>query len=216
MLAAAAATAAAAAAAAAVAVAAGAGATGAAHLLSYVHIETTSRSFFRSVGVGGGGVLQTALSVISQHRIYSLAVDLSTFHCCLIPQYMNMVQSRSQVGVYAENKNKRNLFIIFIFQFFPRRNRTRCVTAVISAVYIKPSFLVLIDIQHIHPLSVPFFSCCQRYYVNSVVTKNEEEIYVFPGASNETYAPGTDLAHRRLTPDFTFICFWWRHELRQL
>ena len=22
--------------------------------------------------------------------------------------------------------------------------------------------------------------------------------------------------HRRLTPDFTFICFWWRHELRQL
>ena len=23
-----------------------------------------------------------------------------------------------------------------------------------------------------------------------------------------------DLAHRRLTPDFTFICFWWRHELR--
>ena len=33
---------------------------------------------------------------------------------------------------------------------------------------------------------------------------------------NETYAPGIDLAHRRLTPDFTFICFWWRHELRQL
>ena len=25
-----------------------------------------------------------------------------------------------------------------------------------------------------------------------------------------------DLAHRRLTPDFTFICFWWRHALRQL
>ena len=25
-----------------------------------------------------------------------------------------------------------------------------------------------------------------------------------------------DLAHRRLTPDFTFICFWRRHELRQL
>ena len=22
-----------------------------------------------------------------------------------------------------------------------------------------------------------------------------------------------DLAHRRLTPDFTFICFWWKHEL---
>ena len=37
-----------------------------------------------------------------------------------------------------------------------------------------------------------------------------------PGASNETYAPGIDLAHRRLTPDFTFICFWWKHELRQL
>ena len=27
---------------------------------------------------------------------------------------------------------------------------------------------------------------------------------------------GMDLAHRILTPDFTFICFWWRHELRQL
>ena len=27
---------------------------------------------------------------------------------------------------------------------------------------------------------------------------------------------GIDLAHRRVTPDFTFICFWWRHELRQL
>ena len=27
---------------------------------------------------------------------------------------------------------------------------------------------------------------------------------------------GLDLAHRRLTPDFTFIYFWWRHELRQL
>ena len=25
-----------------------------------------------------------------------------------------------------------------------------------------------------------------------------------------------DLAHRRLTPDFTLICFWRRHELRQL
>ena len=25
-----------------------------------------------------------------------------------------------------------------------------------------------------------------------------------------------DLAHRRLIPDLTFICFWWRHELRQL
>ena len=24
-----------------------------------------------------------------------------------------------------------------------------------------------------------------------------------------------DLAHRRLTPDFTFVCFWWRHELRE-
>ena len=39
---------------------------------------------------------------------------------------------------------------------------------------------------------------------------------VFPGASNETYAPDMYLAHRRLTPDFTFIRFWWRHELRQL
>ena len=25
-----------------------------------------------------------------------------------------------------------------------------------------------------------------------------------------------NMEHRRLTPDFTFICFWWRHELRQL
>ena len=27
---------------------------------------------------------------------------------------------------------------------------------------------------------------------------------------------GMDLAHGRLTPDFTFVCFWWRHELHQL
>ena len=25
-----------------------------------------------------------------------------------------------------------------------------------------------------------------------------------------------DVAHRRLTPDFTFTCFWWRHEFGQL
>ena len=24
-----------------------------------------------------------------------------------------------------------------------------------------------------------------------------------------------DLARPRLTPDFTFVCFWWRHELLQ-
>ena len=27
---------------------------------------------------------------------------------------------------------------------------------------------------------------------------------------------GMDLAHRMLNSDFTFICFWLRHELRQL
>ena len=27
---------------------------------------------------------------------------------------------------------------------------------------------------------------------------------------------GLDLAHRRLTPDITYICSWWRHKLRQL
>ena len=44
------------------------------------------------------------------------------------------------------------------------------------------------------------------------VYKKTIEFVYFGGA----ICTSMDLAHRRLTPDFTFICFWWRHGLRQL
>ena len=45
----------------------------------------------------------------------------------------------------------------------------------------------------------------------------QSEYLVFPDVNSETdVCSGLDLEHRRLTPDFIFICFWWRHESRQL
>ena len=80
------------------------------------------------------------------------------------------------------------------------------------------SFLLFVSISPVDLclscVCVVIDTTCNIYVV--VFLGWQSEYLVPPGVSNETYAPAWTLAHRRLTPVFTFICFWWRHELRQL
>ena len=98
------------------------------------------------------------------------------------------------------------------------------VFSIISFPFSFFAFLYFLSfvLQYFFLFFVVFFSNDLRLSCVCVVIGTTCNIYVvvslgwqavysfFPGASSDMYAPVW------LTPDFTFICFWWRYESRQL
>ena len=104
------------------------------------------------------------------------------------------------------------LFVLFLFPFFFRFLLFSFLCFLFLFVF---CFCFAYDLR-LSSVCVVIDTTCNIYVV--VVCLRWQAVFTvgFPAASNETYATGIDLAHRRLTPYFNFLCFWWRHELRQL